>query len=453
LSAFGGNGTEGPELGDWLFELVLLALAFLPTSYLLTNVLLSRRRARAQRGASVRADEITIVVPVHHETPELFQECLSAAAGQECRLLVVGDGVDEPYRSLTEEAGAEFVRLPVQGGKKAAMAEGIRRVATPYVLFVDADTVLPSGAAEGLGAYFLPGVGGVGANLSVRDTGTGVASAAEFVERAREIVLRAMSAKGNVLYLDGACMMFRTDEVRPFLLSEEFQHLEVNGRPSSLGDDWLLTDHVIALGLSTVKAYDVRVTTSPKGSVAAFVRQNVRWSRSSWIRLGRYLRGDGPDHPGWFYRFELVGTYALPVLVPVLAILRGPIEFGILSHITRAHFWTAFASVDTRVHGVVHSHFSWALVVGRFQFFFGLAGTGAFLGAVARRIEPRRRLRTIAYGALGTGVLLATSIYGLVTFWVPSKPGSSSGPASRGPAPSPAGAGAGGSVSLHDRFT
>jgi glycosyltransferase involved in cell wall biosynthesis len=412
---------EGFTVGDWLVPLVLLAAAFLPTSYLLTNVLLSRRRARTQRGPAIAPSEVTIVVPVHRESAELFAECVASVAAQRCRFVVVGDGVEEPYRSLTERAGGEFVRLAVHGGKKAAMAEGIRSVATPFVLFVDADTVLPAEAAIALGAYFTPGVGGVGANLSVRDTGTGVAAAAEFVERAREIVLRAMSAQGNVLYLDGACMMFRTEEVRSYIQSEEFQQLEVAGHASSLGDDWLLTDHVLALGLGTVKAYDVRVVTCPKETVRSFVRQNVRWSRSSWIRLGRYLRGDGPDHPGMFYRMELAGTYSLPVLVLALSILRGPLELRMLEHQVLDPLVQAILGIGASGHAMGHAS-AWWEAASRLQFVVGLAGTGAFLGTIAQRIEPRRRLRTVAYGVLGTGVLLATSIYGLVTFWVPSGP-------------------------------
>ncbi len=409
-------------MGVGLLPLVLLGLAFLPTSYLLTNVLLSRRRARAQRGPPVDPAQVTILVPVHHEPTALFEECVASVAAQGACFVVVGDGVEEPYRSIVERAGGGFVRLPTHGGKKAALAEGIRHVATPFVLFVDADTVLPRGAASGLAAYFTPGVGGVGANLSVRDTGTGVAAAAEFVERAREIVLRAMSARGNVLYLDGACMMFRTDEVRPYILSEPFQRLEVAGRPSALGDDWLLTDHVLSLGRATVKAYDVRVVTSPKVGARAFVRQNVRWSRSSWIRFGRYLRGDGPDHPGWFYRLELIGTYALPVLILALAILRGPFELRLFARTVIDPIVGTLGGVAAPVHAGAHGPSAWLWLASRLQFIVGFAGTGAFLGTVAKRIERRRRLRTIAFGALGTGVLLATSIYGLLTFWVPSSP-------------------------------
>lgn len=414
-------------MGVWLVPLVLLAIAFLPTCYLLTNVLLSRRRARAQRGAPVDPAQVTIVVPVHHEPPALFAECVRSVATQGARFIVVGDGVDAPYRAIVEGAGGAFVRRSEPGGKKAALAEGIRRVATPYVLFVDADTVLPAGAASGLAAYFSPGVGGVGANLSVRDTGTGVAAAAEFVERAREVVLRAMSSRGNVLYLDGACMMFRTEQVRSYILSEEFQRLSVAGRASSLGDDWLLTDHVLSLGLSTVKAYDIRVVTSPKGSVGAFVRQNVRWSRSSWIRLGRYLRGAGPDHPGLFYRLELGGTYALPIVVVALAIARGPMEVGLATHSVLDPIAHALYGVATPAPGM-HVRSDWVAPVRDLQLVFGLAGTGTFLGTVAKGIEPRRRLRTVAFGALGTAVLLATSIYGLLTFWAPSGPTPPAGP-------------------------
>jgi cellulose synthase/poly-beta-1,6-N-acetylglucosamine synthase-like glycosyltransferase len=414
--------------GNLAYAVLLVLLAFVPVTYLLVNAYLSRRRARLHRVPPAPPGDVTIVVPVHHESEGLFAACVRSVAAQGCRWIAVGDGVEEPYRSIVERAGGEFVSLPEPRGKKAALAEGIRTLETPLVLFVDADTRIPRDAVRRLSAYFAPGVGGVGANLSVADAGTGVAYAAEFVERAREVVLRAMSSTGNVLYLDGACVMFRTERVRAYILSEGFQRLEVLGRPSTLGDDWLLTDHLLSQGLATVKAYDVRAVTSPQGTVRAFVRQNVRWSRSSWIRLGRYLRGSGPRSPGLFYRLELIGTYSLPLLVLLLTVLRFPADLRTADRLVVAPLFALVDGTTVPAHAMSLRHFLLVPLPAA----AGLAGTGVFLGTVARAVEPSRRLRVIAYGALGSGVLLVTSLYGLLTFWVAPAP---SPPRRPGPAP------------------
>ncbi len=385
-----------------------------PVVFLLVNALLSRRRASGGRVRALPPKEVTIVIPVHAERPERFEECLRSAVRQGSRVVVVGDGCEEPYRSLARQAAAEFIHLPEQGGKKRALAAGLREVTTPFVLFVDSDTELPEHAVRDLSTYFEAGVGGVGANLFVRASGSPAARAAEFVERAREVVLRAMSSRGNVLYLDGACMMFRTEVVRPYVLSDEFQRLTVLGRPTRLGDDWQLTDYVLRQGLRTVKAYPVAVVTERPETLADFVRQNVRWSRSGWIRVGRYLRGEGPQNPGLFYRFELVGTYALPLLALALGIVRLPAYLHMverfLDPFTDAVMGLVPSSPVFHVSPLVRAFFSVQVAVG------GLAA-GAFGGAVARRLPPGDRARTLAWGMLGSVLLLPTTIYALLTFW------------------------------------
>ena len=399
---------------NWVLALVLSVAGLVPVTYLLTNAYLSRRRGRNVRGEPRPPAAITIVMPVYGEDADRFRASVRSAVRQGSRVIVVGDGCEEPYRSIVRSEGAEFVALPERGGKKRALAAGLAQVTSPFVLFLDSDTVVPDGGAAALSAYFADDVGGVGANLLHPDSDSVAAGCSEFVERAREVVLRAMSSRGNVLYLDGACMMFRTELVRPFVASDAFQRLRVFGRETPLGDDWLLTDYVLGRGYRTVKAYDVGAVTSAPGTVQGFVRQNVRWMRSSWIRLGQYLRGAGPRDPGLFYRMELIGTYALPLLTFALAIARFPMSLHLVERWTGAayRFLTTGVLFDRSL-----SLFSWHHLLFSLQTALGLVGTGAFVGAVANRLPPHRRLRTLACGLLGSGLLLLTAVYGLVTVW------------------------------------
>ncbi len=389
-------------------------VGLVPVVYLLVNAFLSRHRGSVGRAPPADPRDVTIVVPVHAERPERFAECLRSVTRDGCRVIVVGDGVDEPYRTLATEAGAEFVGLAERGGKKRALAAGVHQVSTEFVLFVDSDTEIPEHAVRDLSTYFEAGVGGVGANLYVRPNGSLAARCSEFVERAREVVLRAMSSRGNVLYLDGACMMFRTDVVRPYVLSDDFQHLTVLGRPTRLGDDWQLTDHVLRQGLRTVKAYSVGAITERPESLAAFVRQNVRWSRSSWIRLGRYLSGNGPQDPGLFYRLELAGTYALPLLALALGIVRLPlyVHLGEQFLALLGASLNGFLRLPYAAHGPLVLRFFLSA-----ETLIGLVAAGTFSAAVARRLPPGDRARTLAAGLLGTALLFPITIYGLLTFW------------------------------------
>ncbi len=396
--------------------LLLLPLGLLgavPVVYLLLNSYLARRGRPVPSRRSAPPDEITILTPVHEQRPAVFRESVASIARQGCPFVVVGDGSLEPFRTLTEELGGRFLPLAQQVGKKRALAAGLSTIRTPYVLLVDSDTVLPTGAARELASHFTPEVWGVGANLSVTDTGRAVAYCGEFVERAREVVLRAMSSRGSVLYLDGACTMYRTEVIRPFVNSAGFQDLRVLGRPSPLGDDWLLTDHLLCDGFATVKAYDVRAHTYPKETFADFVRQNVRWSRSNWIRLGRYLTGRGPRNRGAFFTFEVLGTYALPLIALATLLERLP---GWLHGLGRAPPTLDGAGLFL-LHSLVGLPRTLTAEIARLSLAVaGALATGLYL-ATLLRTSRHPTLRLVAYGALGTAVLFATAVYGLLTFW------------------------------------
>jgi cellulose synthase/poly-beta-1,6-N-acetylglucosamine synthase-like glycosyltransferase len=396
-----------------LLYLLLPFLGLIPVAYLLANVLLSRSYAARRTRSNVPPAEVTIVLPVYAERVDVFEECITSVATQGSPWVVVGDTSDEPYRSLVERLGGRFLYLPVHSGKKRALATALDTVRTPFVLLVDSDTVLPPGAVQRLASHFSPEVGGVGASLSVRDTGTSFARSAEFVERAREVVLKAMSTRGSVLYLDGACSMYRTEVIRPYVGSPEFQNTTVLGRPTPLGDDWLLTDYLLREGYRTVRAYDTRVTTYPKESFSAFVAQNVRWSRSNWIRLGSYVRKGLPRSVGRFYLFEVAGTYLLPLIAVVTIVSRLPYFTHVLAEAP-----ASLGSVGLLLlHVLVPvSRELWSSLARVSLTVLGVFATGAFVGAVARD-HPGPRWQFVAYGALGAAVLFAASVYGLLTFW------------------------------------
>jgi cellulose synthase/poly-beta-1,6-N-acetylglucosamine synthase-like glycosyltransferase len=381
--------------------------------YLLVNAYLARARHAVRLRTFAPLADITILIPVRDTKLEAFRASMASVSEQGCAFVVVGDGCLEPYRRVTVELGGSFVHLGEHAGKKAAIAAGISTVRTPYVLLVDSDTILPPNAARDLASHFGPDVGGVGANLTVKDTGHPAAYCGEFVERAREVVLRAMSSRGSVLYLDGACAMFRTEVIRPFVQSPEFQDLRVLGQPSSLGDDWQLTDYLLRAGLTTVKAYDVHVVTCPQETFSGFVRQNVRWSRSNWIRLGRFLTGRGPTNRGAFFNFEVVATYALPLIA--LATLLSRVSMFL--HFLAGASPTLDGGALLLLHALVGLPRSMTGEVARLSLTLaGAFATGVYLGTLLRG-SRHPTLRMLAYGALGTGVLFATALFGLVTFW------------------------------------
>lgn len=392
---------------------VYLAIAILTLAtliYYLVNSYSSFRYTSVTDSSIVDSSKVTIVMPVYNEKVDVFIESIDSVAKQGCKFVVVGDSSLEPYKSIVEHRGGQFVHKKIQEGQKKAIVTGIQCVDTPYVLLMDSDTILPDEAVPGMMSHFVGKVGGVGANLSIKRTGTPISFAAEFVERSREVIFRAMSSHGNVMNLDGACVMYRTDLIKPFILSPEFFDTKFLGKPSQLGEDWLMTGYIISKGYKAVKDYSTKVQCYPQENLKKFFKQNLRWSRSNWIRFGRELKSGTIVKAGRFYTFEMMYTFALPFIALGIGFFR-LYTFVLFDHgIFRIEDIFSYALFGDLNHA---GHY----IVERVLFTVAnLSGTGIFLGTIAQRMNGDR-LKTVAYGAVALVVLFVTSIYGLMTFW------------------------------------
>lgn len=378
--------------------------------YYLVNTYSSLRYTSVTDESMVNEEEVTIVMPVYNENHEIFIESIESVSRQGCKFVVVGDSSYEPYKSIVEQRGGIFVHKQVQGGQKKAIVTGMDYVDTKYVLLLDSDTVLPDHAVSSMMSHFVDNVGGVGANLSIKRTGSLISYAAEFVERSREVVFRAMSAHGNVMNLDGACVMYKTDIIKPFIQSPDFFDTRFMGKPSQLGEDWLMTGYIISKGYKAVKDYGTKVQCYPQENIRKFFKQNLRWSRSNWIRFGREMKSGTIWRAGRFYTFEMVYTFALPFIALGLGFFK-LYTFLLFNHgvfkVEDIFSYALFGDLNYVGHYLIERILVTVANVG---------GTAIFLGTVAQRMNGER-LKTIAYGAVAVGVLFVTSIYGLLTFW------------------------------------
>lgn len=383
-------------------------------SYYIINILGSKRFSREHTRSDLSPNDVTICIPVYNEGPEIFKECINSVSIQGSKFVVVGDSSLEPYKSIVESQGGLFVHKPVREGQKKAIAKSMDYVDTPYVLIMDSDTILPEGAVSSMVSHFVEGVGGVGPNIGIKNTGTPVAYGAEFVERTREVVYRSMSAHGSVMHLDGACVMYRTDLIKPFIVSDDFLNFKIFGKTTQLGEDWLMALRALTSDLKLVKDYNVRVETYPQKTFKKFYKQSLRWSRSEWVRFGMEFKTRNAMKQGKFYTFELVYTYLLPFIGIVAFFLRAlPIILHQLHHPDPSFFdfirTAAFLGDPHNVHpGSALFNFS--------LFGINATGSGIFILTVAGKIS-KERLKTMAYGAIAMGILFATTVYGAFTFW------------------------------------
>lgn len=84
------------------------------------------------------AGEATVLIPAFNEEKTIAQ-VVRVAREAGFSVIVADDASKDATGQKAEEAGALVVRLATNLGKGGAVAEGLRRVKTPYLLLLDAD--------------------------------------------------------------------------------------------------------------------------------------------------------------------------------------------------------------------------------------------------------------------------------------------------------------------------
>ncbi|MEM0130118.1 MAG: glycosyltransferase [Thermoplasmatales archaeon] len=402
---------------DPVFTYILLISVVTTAVYLIyyfVNVYyLVRHRGSEERESNIESGDVTILIPVYNEKVDLFTKVIDSAISQGVVVLVVGDSIDEPYRSIAESRGARFIHLERRGGKRKAISEGIKFVETKFVLFLDSDTVLPKNAVRTMLTHFKPNVGGVGANVTVSRSSSGASYSAEFMERAREIVLRAMSAHGgSVMVIDGKCAMYRTEIIKPLILSKEFIDPKIAGRPAIMGDDQQMTSYIIRNGYKAEKSFEVAVETEPPENFKQFTKQSIRWARSSYYYFFKNLFNGTALRAGGFYAFETVATFVMPLLTLGLGIFRLYFEFRFIGH----HASTFLDLVQNFIALNLIGFHRRGINLFHLLSYAGIPGPVLFGSALTLNLK-RERLRTLGYGGIALLIIFATSIYGMLTCW------------------------------------
>ncbi|MEJ2779957.1 glycosyltransferase family 2 protein [Stygiolobus sp. CP850M] len=369
--------------------------------------------------------DITVLIPVYKEDVRLFEQVIKSIARIGLKLIVVGDGVDEPYSIIVKKYGGLFISLKKRSGKRVALSEGIKYVTTKLVLLLDSDTTISKDSVEKLLAYMTEDVGGVGANIRMMKSKKWSYYYAEFFESMSELVNRAVNYFGSAIILSGQCVLYRTDLIKPYVLSEEFRNPRIFGRKMILSDDRDLTEYVIMKGYKAVKAIDAIVYTKPPNDVMTFAKQVTRWTRANYLIFIKEIKEGVINKRGLIYSFNVTYLNMLPLL-SILSLFLD-IHLILSSHLFERILEKGILNV--LLTGGTHS----SLILAKIFEHFLRPRPSLIAMFIITRILPtisiipfsyalaklimREKLKTFLIGTIALVIQYFASFYALLTFW------------------------------------
>ena len=236
---------------------------------------------------------VSIIIPAFNEEDGILgtiESCLAVHYPRRLlEVIAVDDGSTDATWERMLEAKARWPQLAVitlgrNYGKRAAMAEGIRRAGGQILCFVDSDSYLDSDAVNAIVQPFADRrVGAVVGHADVRNHSVNWITKMQQVRyfSAFRVTKGAESLlSGTVTCASGCCAAYRRSVVMPLLKDWEFQTFL--GRPATFGDDRALTNRILATHRVVYQA-SARAETVAPDSLRVFFRQQLRWKKS-WLR-------------------------------------------------------------------------------------------------------------------------------------------------------------------------
>jgi hyaluronan synthase len=295
-------------------------------AYLLSRFALSLRY-RAPRDAGL-VPRVAIVMPAFNEQAAIASSLRSLLAcdypAERLEIVAVNDGsTDDTLLELEAvAAGAggrvQVIDFPVNRGKRAAMAAGIRVTTAEIIAFVDSDSELASDAlAKLVQAFADPRVGAVCGHADVLNPRASWLTRMQAVRYfvAFKVCKAAESVFDAVTCCSGCFSAYRREAVMPRL--EWWEKQTFLGRESTFGDDRSLTNCVLRDWKVLYHADAVSYTAVPE-TFRQFMKQQTRWKRS-WTResllVAKFI---WRKHPAAALA-NYVGML-LPLLAPVTAV-------------------------------------------------------------------------------------------------------------------------------------
>jgi len=418
-----------------LFLTISLIIGFI---YFMLNSYLAVSSSKLTPKRSYDLKNVTVVIPVYNEDPTLFEKVIKSVSG--IRTIVVGDGCLEPYYSITRKYEGEFIYIKNRSGKRNALAQGLKKVKTEFVLFLDSDTILSEGSLSHMLSLMDEKTGGMSPRVLMINNEKYSYYYSEFFERMSEVLQRALSRMGKVAVLYGHCALYRTTLIKELVLSKDFVNPTILSKKITIGDDRQLTNFILNKGYNAIIDYESTAFTMPPDGIKGFINQVIRWTKSNYLYFINDIIHGTIFKKGLLYIFNSFYTNILPLLFIVflfIGFLHDPksyiyelFEYPIVLMHLVFRIMDFLASIPILVNVLyIHSH---SFIQHRMYVFHQhklherfltttlhiLSSLSSLPFALAMfKLVERDRLKIIVLGSVALAVQFFAAFYALLTLW------------------------------------
>lgn len=280
----------------------------------------------------------SIVVPAFNE-----EDCIEATIdacyssdypSDRIEVVVVDDGSSDSTWQRILSARRRHrsllcVRFAANCGKRAAMAEGIRRSSGEVIVFIDSDSVVAPDGLRHLVADFADArVGAVVGRADVLNKTTSILTKMQQVRYyvAFQVIKGSESLFGAVTCASGCFSAYRRTALLEVL--HRWERQTFLGAKATFGDDRALTNYILRTHRVTYQSRARSYTLAPEG-LRQFLVQQLRWKKS-WLResahVGRFIWRKHPVAALSTY-FGILFPWIAPLVV-IHAVLLNPLTMG-----------------------------------------------------------------------------------------------------------------------------
>ncbi len=227
----------------------------------------------------------SVIVPCLNEKPHIFEKCLSSIKqNNPSELIVIFDKLDKnvELRTIAREYTQNVFDCTDRPGKRTSVVYGLNKSIGNIIVLADSDSIFLNGMISNLIQPFHDEkVGGVTTKQHIINPNKNIIRKfANWMEHIRfSITVPAQSVFGSVGCLPGRAIAFRREIVEKHV--DEFLNETFFGAKCDSGDDRFLTSLALKDGWKTVYQSTAEVYTDCPDKWSLFVKQQIRWARSS----------------------------------------------------------------------------------------------------------------------------------------------------------------------------